>query len=46
LSAVPFADVMVALSFGSQFCAVVIDVVSWTKKHSELPVPLCANGTV
>ena len=36
LSAVPFADVIVAESFGSQFCAVVMDEVSCTLKHSSV----------
>src|SRR5205823_1474393 len=35
-SAVPCADVIVDESFGSQFCAVVIDDVSCTLKHSPV----------
>jgi len=47
--AVPFADVIVAESFGSQFCAVVMDDVSCTLKHSPVlsgfvNVPLGGGG--
>src|SRR6266849_4223283 len=43
-SAEPPADVIVAESFGSQSWAVVIDVVSITRKHSLSPVPLSFNA--
>src|SRR5687768_14040062 len=44
-NAVPAPDVIVAESFGNQFCAEVAEVVSWTRKHSESPVPVCDSAT-
>src|SRR6266508_1451585 len=40
----PPADVTVAVSFGSQFCADVSDDVSVTTKHSLSPMPLSLEG--
>ena len=44
-SAVPPVAVIVAESFGNQFCAEVAEVVSRTRKHSESPVPVWVSAT-